>query len=61
MLLRPQPHITLFTKRSITFLPAAILRVALSLPPRKPTVFAQLARWQYTTTQTLPVGKLVER
>ena len=40
------PYITLFTARSRIFLPAAILRVALSWPPRKPTVFARLARWQ---------------
>ena len=40
------PYITLFTARSRIFLPAAILRVAFSWPPRKPTVFARLARWQ---------------
>ena len=40
------PYITLFTARSRIFLPAAIPRVALSWPPRKPTVFARLARWQ---------------
>ena len=40
------PYITLFTARSRIFLPAAILRVALSWPPRKPTVFVRLARWQ---------------
>ena len=40
------PYITLFTARQRIFLPAAILRVALSWPPRKPTVFAQLACWQ---------------
>ena len=28
------------------FLEWSILRVALSWPPRKPTVFARLARWQ---------------
>ena len=27
-------------------MPAAMLRVTLSRPPRKPTVFARLARWQ---------------
>ena len=40
------PYITLFTARSRIFLPAAILRVALSWPPRKPTVFVRLPRWQ---------------
>ena len=39
-------YITLFTARSRTFLPAAILRVALSWPPHKPTIYARLARWQ---------------
>ena len=40
------PYITLFTARSRIFLPAAILRVALSWSPRKPTVFARFAGWQ---------------
>ena len=40
------PYITIFTARSRIFLPAAILHVALSWPPHKPTVFARLARWQ---------------
>ena len=39
-------YITLFTARSRIFLPAAILCVALSWPPPKPTVFAKFARWQ---------------
>ena len=37
------PYITLFTARSRIFLPAAILRVALSWPPCKLTVFTRLA------------------
>ena len=40
------PYITPFTARSRVFLPAAILRIAISWPPRKPTVFARLASWQ---------------
>ena len=40
------PYITLFTARSRIFLPAAIVRVALSWSPRKPTIFARLARCQ---------------
>ena len=39
-------YITLFTARSIIFLPAAKLRVALGWPPRKPRVFARPGRWQ---------------
>ena len=39
-------YITLFTTWSRIFLPAAILHVALSWPPCKPTIFARLARWQ---------------
>ena len=39
-------YITLFTARSRIFLPAAILLVALSWPPHKPTIYARLARWQ---------------
>ena len=37
---------------------AAILRVALSWPPRKPTVFARLARWQQVTMKSKPVCKI---
>ena len=40
------PNITFLTARSRIPLRAAILRVALSWPPRQPTVFARLARWQ---------------
>ena len=47
------PYITLFTARSRIFLPAAILRVALSWPPRKPTVFARLACWQLMLTEVV--------
>ena len=36
-------YITLFTARSRIFLPSATLRVALSWPPRNPTIFARLA------------------
>ena len=39
-------YITLFTARSRIFLTAVMLRVALNWLPRKPTVFARLARWQ---------------
>ena len=47
------PYITLLTARSEIFLPAAILRVALCWLPRKPTVFARLARWQLTDNVVL--------
>ena len=40
------PYRPLNTARSRIFLPAAILRAGLSWPPRKPHVFARLARWQ---------------
>ena len=47
------PYITLFTAGSRIFLPAAIFCVALSWPPRKPTVCARLARWQLAALTTL--------
>ena len=39
-------HFSVVVARSRVFLPAEILRVALSWLPFKPTVFARLARWQ---------------
>ena len=39
------------TARLRIFLPATILWVALSWPPRKPTVFTRLARWQLPYTR----------
>ena len=53
-------YITLIKARSIIFMPAAILRVALSWPPRKPTVFARLARWQRVCIMVVGRGSWVQ-